>query len=236
MTITSKDNPALKEIRKLRSASSRARSGLFIAEGEDLLAAADAAGWKARRRLAATGSGLQGDPVLPELLDDVSTLGSGTRTIAVYEALFQDLPTSGVRVHLHGLRDPGNVGTILRSAHALGASGVSIGPGTADPFGPKAVRASMGAVFALPIGRSDDPAAGSSMTVALVCEGGVPPSGPLPEESVLIVGSERDGLPAAMAELADVRWTIPIAAQAESLNAAAALAIALSHANKIGSP
>lgn len=233
MTISSKDNQALKDIRKLHSASGRSRSGLFIAEGEDLVTAAAAHGWEPVRLLCAAGSGLGGDEVEPDLLNSVSTLESGTRAIGVYEVKFREVAPEGVRVHLHGLRDPGNVGTILRSAHALGASGVSVGPETADPFGPRAVRASMGAIFALPVEKVDDPLSGQGQTVSLVCSGGQPPTGPLDGGSVLIVGSEREGLPSTIVEGSDQRWTIPVVESAESLNASAALAIALNHANRI---
>ena len=82
--ITSPHNEALKEIRKLAGRRWRDKLGEFVAEGEDLLAAADAAGWHASARYAATGSGLPGVPVAPHVMADVSQLGSGTRTIAVY--------------------------------------------------------------------------------------------------------------------------------------------------------
>ena len=233
MTITSSDNPALKEIRRLRGAAARTRSGLFVAEGEDLLAAADANGWEPVRRLRASDTDLPGEPVAADLLNDVSTLSSGVRTLAVYRSEFRKVPALGVRVHLHGLRDPGNVGTILRSAHALGATGVTLGPDTADPFGPKAVRASMGAIFALPVERIEDPISLEGEKVALMSHGEALPNGPLEHGGVLLVGSEREGLPAEIAKAADRCWTIPTVAGAESLNASAALAIALHVANRI---
>ena len=89
----------------------------------------------------------------PTLLASASGLGSGTRTLAVYEERWAPAPVGPLCVYLHGVHDPGNVGTILRSAQAFGASCVALGPGTADPFSPKAVRASMGAVFAVPLAR-----------------------------------------------------------------------------------
>src|SRR5438552_12150880 len=154
MTITSQHNQKLKEIRKRRQRRRwRERSGRFVAEGEDLLAAADAAGWQALERYCAAGSGLPGVAVEPELLASASGLGSGTRTLAVYEERWADAPAGPLCVYLHELHDPGNVGTVLRSAAAFGASSVALGPGTADPFGLKAVRASMGAVFTMLIVR-----------------------------------------------------------------------------------
>lgn len=233
--ITSPDNPALKEIRKLRAASARTRSGRFIAEGEDLLAMADEHGWIPVRRLCAAGSGLAGDEVDGDLLASVSALGSGTRAIGIYERRFTPVPKDGVVLHLHGLGDPGNVGTCIRSAHALGAVAVTIGPGTADPFGPKAVRASMGSAFAMPIAECEDPLKLRGHSIALATRGTEVPIGPVHGAAVVIVGSEREGLPDDLVEAADSAWTIPIAEGAESLNAATASAIALHLAIRIPS-
>jgi TrmH family RNA methyltransferase len=180
MTITSHHNHKLKEIRKLRQRRRwRERSGRFVAEGEDLLAAADAAGWQAVERYCAAGSGLPGVEVDADLLASASGLASGTRTLAVYEERWAAAPLGPLCVYLHGLQDPGNVGTILRSAAAFGASSVALGLGTADPFGLKAVRASMGAVFAVPmaqVGGSPGAKVGDlpGLKVALVPGQGVP--------------------------------------------------------------
>ena len=152
--ITSQHNEALKEVRKLQRRSERARTGRFVAEGEDLLAAADAAGWPPVELYCAAGSGLPGREVEPALLAGASALGSGTRTLGVYEQRWAQ-PAGPLCVYLHGVRDPGNVGAVLRSALAFGAASVALGPGCADPFGPKAVRASMGAIFAMPVARAE---------------------------------------------------------------------------------
>src|SRR5205823_15057539 len=145
----------LKEIRKLRMRRrARERAGRFVAEGEDLLHAADAAGWEPIERYCVAGSGLQGVEVEPKLLASASGLGSGTRTLAVYQERWAPAPAGPLCVYLHGVHDPGNVGAVLRSAHAFGASSVTLGPGTADPYSPKAVRASMGAVFAVLLARA----------------------------------------------------------------------------------
>src|SRR6186997_1464925 len=143
--ITSPQNDKLKEIRRLQ----RRPEGRFVAEGEDLVEAAEQAGWQAVYRLEA------GVDVEPALLDAVSALGSGTRVIGVYERR-PAAPAGPLCVALWGVRDPGNVGTVVRSALAFGASSVALGPGTADPYGPKAVRASMGALFEVPVVRVRD--------------------------------------------------------------------------------
>jgi RNA methyltransferase, TrmH family len=240
MTITSHHNEKLKQIRKLRERKrARSRSGRFVAEGEDLLAAADAAGWVAVERYCAAGSGLEGVEVEAGVLASVSGLGSGTRALAVYEERWAPAASGPLCVYLHGVADPGNVGAVLRSAEAFGASCVALGPGCADPFGPKAVRASMGAVFGVPV--APETAAGEGElpgeTIALVAGDGVPlselsGSGSTPRnqtrtvpETTLMVGSERHGLPEDLIAKADHVAHIPILSH--SLNAAMAATIAL---------
>src|SRR4051794_14663128 len=110
--ITSPDNSKLKEIRKLQASRERARTGLFAAEGEDLIAAAEAASVEPEYVL------VGGEDVEQELLDAVSVLGSGTRVIGVYRQRWVE-PHGSLRMYLHGVGDPGNVGTIARSVHAL---------------------------------------------------------------------------------------------------------------------
>jgi TrmH family RNA methyltransferase len=227
VTITSPDNAKLKEIRKLNQRRrARSHAGRFVAEGEDLLAAADAAGWQPVERLCVTGSGLPGIEVEPELLAAVSELGSGTRTLAVYEQRFRRRAQGPLCVYLEGVGDPGNVGTILRSAEAFGAGSVAFGPGTADPYAPKAVRASMGSVFTVPLVQvsSTDPLPGA--TVALVAgRGRSLASLEVKDEVTLMIGSERDGLPDDLVAAADHVAQIPIANH--SLNAAMAATVAL---------
>jgi RNA methyltransferase, TrmH family len=159
--ITSPDNDKLKTIRKLARRRERERTGLFVAEGEDLVAAAAAAGARTEFVLVA------GEDVEPELLDSVSTLGSGTRVIGVYGQAWSEVPggpgapggvaaeAPALSLYLYGVGDPGNVGSAIRSAHALCDGPVILGPGCADPYSPKAVRASMGSIFARPPARAE---------------------------------------------------------------------------------
>jgi TrmH family RNA methyltransferase len=227
VTITSPHNQKLKEIRKLNQRRrAREQAGRFVAEGEDLLAAADAAGWEALERYAVAGSGLPGTEIDAQLLAQASELGSGTRTLAVYGERWAAAPLGPVCLALYGIHDPGNVGTILRSAEAFGAVSVAIGPDTADPFGPKAVRASMGAVFTVPLAHTTAVSQLPGPTVALVAGEG-PELGELQlaAGATLLIGSERDGLPAEVAAAAD--HTARIAIANHSLNAAMAATVAL---------
>ncbi len=228
MTITSPQNETLKEIRKLAGRKWRDKLRQFVAEGEDLLAAADAAGWDPLARLVAEGSGLEGDEVKPHLLAQVSQLGSGTRALGVYGQRWASEPTGPLCLALWGVNDPGNVGTALRGALAFGAASVALGPGTADPYGPKAVRASMGALFEVPVARVRSVEELPGRRVALVAHGGEPlaPDG----DTTLVVGAEREGLPARIVAACDATATIPV--RAESLNAAMAATVALYECNR----
>jgi RNA methyltransferase, TrmH family len=224
MTITSSHNEKLKEIRKLARRRSRDERGRFVAEGEDLVAAAAAAGWSPVVVLAAAGSGLAGDEVEGSLLAGVSGLGSGTRQLAVYESRFA-APAGPLCVALWGVGDPGNVGTILRSARAFGATSVALGPDCADPYGSKAVRASMGAIFEVAVARVTRVDELPGERVALVAHAGAPLAGPASGELSILVGAERAGLPDDVVAACDRVAHIPIAG--ESLNAAMAATVAL---------
>jgi TrmH family RNA methyltransferase len=175
--IASSHNPRLKAVRRLQNKRDRERSGRFAAEGEDLVAAAELAGWHAVEGYRVAGCALGGTDftdVETKALAAVSTLGSGTRVIGVYEQRWAAAASGPLCVYLHGVGDPGNVGTVLRSAHAFGASSVALGAGCADPYSPKAVRASMGAIFGVPIARVESIAALPGERVALVAGAGEP--------------------------------------------------------------
>jgi RNA methyltransferase, TrmH family len=143
--------------------------------------------------------------------------------LAVYEERWAPAPRGPVCVALWGVGDPGNVGTILRGALAFGAASVALGPGCADPFGPKAVRASMGAVFAVPVARVAAVGELPRPVIALSARAGDRLAGR--PEGTLLVGAERAGLPGDVVAACDEVAHIPIAA--ESLNAAMAATVAL---------
>lgn len=214
--IRSPDNDRLKTIRKLQQKRWRRKLGLFAAEGEDLVEAAERSGWPAEYVLRA------GEDVEPELLAEVSALGSGSRAVGVYRQRWS-AAGGGLSLYLHGVEDPGNVGTIIRSAHALADGAVILGPGCADPFSPKAVRASMGSLFARPPAQAGGPAELDGRLVALDSHArGTLREADLQAPLVLCLGAERAGLPA---ELEDRAVRIPVAT--DSLNVAMAATVAL---------
>jgi TrmH family RNA methyltransferase len=205
--ITSADNDKLKTIRKLQQKRWRTKLGLFSAEGEDLI------------RPEAEFVLRSGVDVEPELLDAVSTLGSGTRVIGVYKQRWAE-PTGDLLVYLHGVEDPGNVGTIIRSAHALADATVVLGPGSADPYSPKAVRASMGSIFERPPARAAlEDLEGHKLALDANAESQLRDVDVTPPV-VLVLGSERGVLPDGVEGL-----RIPV--HADSLNVAMAATVAL---------
>ncbi len=225
MPITSPNNEQLKQVRKLAGRKWRDKTRTFVAEGEDLIAAAAAAGWSPELMLCEAGSGLDGDEVAPHLFKQYSQLGSGTRALAVYPQRWAPAPAGPVCVALWGVNDPGNVGTVLRSALAFGAASVALGPGTADPYGFKAVRASMGAIFGVPVVRVSRVAELPGRKVALAARTGRALSELEGGDVTLVIGAEREGLPAEVVDACDEAAQIPILS--DSLNAAMAATIGL---------
>jgi TrmH family RNA methyltransferase len=217
--ITSAANPRLKLVRRLASRQQRDRLGLFAVEGEDLVQAGLAAGLEPVELLVA------GETITEEALASLSSFPHPARAIAVFRRA--DLPRyapAPVTLALWHVADPGNVGTLLRSADAFGAS-VCLSSGCADPTGLKAARASAGALFRVPLGAFEEAA---GRRVALATRAGTPlPAVELGERVVFVLGAERQGLPEEAAAACDERATIQTTGPAESLNVAAAGAIAL---------
>lgn len=231
--ITSASNPRLRLVRRLASRNQRERLGLFVCEGEDLVEAALAAGLEAVELLVDAERpvpGLpDGGPVEPRLLAEVSALGHPPRAIGIFRRA--NLPRLDPRtpppvgLALWHVADPGNVGTLLRAADGLGPAFVALSDRCADPTGPKALRASAGAVFRVPTAGFDE---APGRRVALVAHGGAPLHDlELDDGATFVLGAEREGLPDEVVAACDDRATIPLAPGAESLNVAIAGAIAL---------
>jgi TrmH family RNA methyltransferase len=206
-------------VRKLESRRQREKLGMFVCEGEDLVQAALEAGLEPVDLLVA------GETVALELLESVSTLAHPPRRIGIFRRA--DLPpfeACAATLALWRVADPGNVGTLIRSADAFGAA-VALSRACGDPTNPKALRASAGAIFRVPIGEFEQP---EGRRIALVAHGGRPlPEVELDERVVFVLGAEREGVAAEVLERCDATATVPTPGPAESLNVAVAGAIAL---------
>jgi TrmH family RNA methyltransferase len=211
----------LKRLAKLKQKKHREAEHLFLAEGRTLVEEATI------------------PPVHlltdPDAVKRLSTLTTPTGPVAVFPFLnvtaAELLEKSDRIVFLHGVQDPGNVGTIIRAAHAFGA-GVALSADTADLYNPKTVRATMGSIFHTPIARRVQPLAlleeaktSGFTTVAGVPQGGERPASLLAERLVIVVGAEGGGLPEEVVFACQRMVTIP--ALAASLNAAVAASILL---------
>jgi TrmH family RNA methyltransferase len=212
-------------------------------EGEDLVEAALAAGIvpvfavvDAERRLpqlerALRAAGCEVSTAGGDLLGWASSLAHHARVAVVVERgsmpqLVAGSPAARVGLRLHGVADPGNVGTLVRAADVLGPAHLVLGEGTADPLSPKAVRASMGAIFRVPTVSLED--APPATRIALDARGEHALwNSPLEPPVAFELGAERTGLPDTIVSAADRVAAIPLAPGGESLNVAMAGAIAL---------
>ena len=161
------------------------------------------------------------EQVAPELLSAVSRLGHSPRVIGVFRAARPERERPELGLELWQVRDPGNVGTLARAADAFGGY-LALSEGCADPFGPKALRASTGSIFRVPLAEFSPEGC-----VALLSHGAPPLSELDPSLSRFVLGAEREGLPDEVVAACAATATIPFAGHAESLNVAMAGTIAL---------
>ena len=242
--ITSRQNPFLKQIGKLNNAKSeRRKAGVFPGEGPKLLEEAVKSGWKITATVSAEGVAVPAIPGARQVEVPREVLESLCDTKTPQGVLFLcELPETkapekleGSRyLVLDGVQDPGNVGTIWRTADAFGCDGLILLSGCADPYSPKTVRASMGAVF-----RSGVWTAQAREMKAVLERSGIPLYGAALRDdtldardvdysrSALAIGSEGRGLSEEMLLLCDKTIRIPMAERCESLNAAIAAAVLL---------
>jgi TrmH family RNA methyltransferase len=230
--ITSSANPRLKLVRKLSARRQRDKLGLFVCEGEDLVAAALDAGLAPVEALVDAERATfaerlpRAEAVAPELMAELSTLAHPARVVAVFRrADLRQGVEPPVGLALHRVADPGNVGTLVRTADALGPAFVALSPGCADPTGPKALRASMGAIFRVPLASFEQ---APRPWIGLVPRDGLPLADlELGTRVTFVLGAEREGLTPEVLRECDEVVSIPLADGAESLNVAAAGAVAL---------
>ena len=251
--VKSRENPRVKRARRLRGRGQGERLGLFAAEGPHVVEVAVAAGAPVEEvfctstfleRHGALAERLEASAwpvwVVPdEVMRGLATTEHSQGVVAVVARL-EEAPEPRVEpgllvLALEGVGDPGNVGTALRVAHATGASLVVLGAGCCDRHNAKAVRASSGSVFAVPVVRTDDLAGllgrlggeGARLVAAEAGAAKVCWEADLTGPTVVVVGSEAQGLGGEVLALADVRVAIPMPGGAESLNAGVAAGVLL---------
>jgi TrmH family RNA methyltransferase len=254
-TITSLANPIVKDIRGLALSKNRKASSLFVAEGLKLVADAVEAGWTIRtlvhagnvanqplvQRLSATAHARGGSviAVSDAVLAKISRRDNPQTVLGVFEQRLT--PAAAIRpkdgnvwVALEAVRDPGNLGTIVRTADAAGAAGVILVGDTVDPFSVEAVRATMGSIFAVPLARA------TKAEFAALARGwrgavvGTHLAGTqdyrrakYARPTLLVMGGEQAGLTPDVAALCTTLVKIPMAGKADSLNLAVATAVML---------
>jgi TrmH family RNA methyltransferase len=253
-TITAFSNPLIKRVRSLREKKGRRLERLFLAEGLRILTEARETGRVPLWLFFAPEGAAH--PLVDALIAAVEQTGgeaiqtdrdilsklSGKDNPQAILGVFAEPPTDLTRVDrssadlwivAQALRDPGNIGTILRTGDAVGAGGLILIDDCADPFSVEAVRASMGAIFTqtLATARWDDflpwMRAGPGLLVATALDGAVDYQTPAyTRPCFLLVGNESQGLPPAYAAAADIRVKVPMLGKADSLNAAVATAVA----------
>lgn len=248
--ITSAANPLIKTLKALHTKKGRAESGLFLGEGARLaIEAAELGRWP--EVLAFSAAALERGPVRGLIADAEAR---GVRCIETSEAILasvskRDNPQTvlgaykqdyaaldempgGFVIALEGVRDPGNLGTILRTADSMGADGVVLVGPSCDPFAVEAVRASMGSIFAVKLARASfvellafKRARGASLIGASLKGAHTGEDAPPPARLVLLMGNEQSGLPPEMETACDVLARIPMRGRADSLNLAVATAL-----------
>jgi TrmH family RNA methyltransferase len=241
--VSSGQNPTVKLIRSLHEKKYRQESGLFLAEGRKVLERARGKGWAAEYLVLRDGElpkGLDGLRILivsDRVMASLSNQANPPDVIGVFrQRMAEDMPVpmrSDVWVGLDTIRDPGNLGTIIRTADAVGAAGVILIGQACDPWSPECVRATMGSIFAMPLvkmseeGFAQAAASWPGEIVATRMAAGEDYRRSYRRPVLLLMGSEGPGLAPALARLAGTSVRIPMPGGAESLNVAIATALML---------
>lgn len=259
--VTSLSNPIIKDIRALSQKKHREESGTFLAEGLKLIIDALELGWTIRTLIyakaakgkapvekAAAKTVASGGLVLEvseKVLGAITRRDNPQMVAGVFESHYRPLSEitpqkNETYIALDRVRDPGNLGTIIRTADAAGASGIILVGETTDPFSLETVRATMGSVFALPVSRAEPKAfldwarKSGAEIVATHLAGSVDyrTIDYTKKPIVLLMGNEQQGLPPELAEGADRLARIPQQGRADSLNLAVATAVMLYEARR----
>ena len=250
MLITSTKNETVKLLRSLKDRAARRETGLHLIEGERLVFDALSSGIKAEYVLAEEGSAAEArlaaqglsfftvSRAVLEAVSDTNTpqgIAAAVRTPELTPPEEGNYP-AGLIVCLDRLQDPGNLGTVIRTADAMGASSLLLSPGCSDPFSPKALRSAMGSTYHLPIFEGDLPKELTRLKAGgytLVC-GHLSGREKLPEinkNCAVVIGNEGNGVSDEVAALCEL-YRLPMFGRAESLNASVAASIMIYEISK----
>jgi RNA methyltransferase, TrmH family len=241
--ISSPQNPQIKLLKSLEDKKGRREAGLFLAEGHAMLERALDEGWQPRHLVSTKRVDLWED-VQPLLVTEkvMSTLSSHNNpqdVLASFPMKFQPHPgKTGVWLALEEIRDPGNLGTIIRTADAAGAAGIILVGDCCDPYSPECIRATTGSVFAMPLVKMNEDGflnylkAFPGPTIGTVMGAKHDYRSPITEPALIVLGTESKGLSAAVTSACSKLVRIPMKAGVESLNVATAAALLLYQAVK----
>ena len=250
LIVTSRENALIKQIIALQtSAKARKESGLYVLEGlricsdaaengekfEKLIVSDSAVGKYAESINIFSDCAVQCVRIPDSLFKKISDTDSpqGILTLVKIPDICSTPIKSGRYIGLENLADPSNLGAISRTAEALGVSGIVLTQGSCDPFSPKALRASMGTLLRVPLYFTDDICKTAKevglRTIACVVDSDAEKISDIDfcDGDILLIGNEANGLTDVTKSFSDRRVTIPMKGNAESLNAAAAAAIAM---------
>jgi RNA methyltransferase, TrmH family len=237
LAITSSQNPTVKLIRSLAEKKYRQETGLFVAEGWDMLDRARKEGWVPEHLLSTLPISDWGDVkpiyVTEKIMEGLSGQNNPHTALATFKQRYVEPASQGVWVALEDMRDPGNLGTIIRTADAVGASGIILLGQSCDPYSRECVRASTGSIFGMAVARMETAAfiemsrawRGEVVGTHLNATDDFRRTYNL--STLLVMGSEGRGLSDELAEACKTRVRIPMGGGAESLNLATATALML---------
>ncbi len=243
LPISSAQNPTIKFIRSLDDKKGRREAGLFMVEGRQMLERAEALGWEPQH-VVATKHPHVFDEVKPfivteKLMAELSAQNNPHDVLATFKQRWQPHPSKeGTWLALEEIRDPGNLGTIIRTADAASAAGIILVGDCCDPYAPDCVRASTGSIFALPLCKMptaqfvDFAKAWPGTALATRMDAKAVYREPCPAPHLIVLGSESKGLSDFISSACGRKVRIPMKQGVESLNVAAAAALMLYAQNK----
>jgi RNA methyltransferase, TrmH family len=236
--ITSNQNPQIKLVRSLSDKKGRREHGLFVVEGMQMLERALACGWTPEHLIATKAPGLWDDvrPLIisDKLMAEISAQNNPHDVLATFKQKWQPHPgKDGLWLALEDIRDPGNLGTIIRTADAAGVDGIILVGECCDAFSPECVRASTGSIFATTVTKMPTPRfadfakawPGECVGTAMKAKANYRRAYERP--TLIVMGSESRGLTRAVSEACQTLVSIPMREGVESLNVATATALLL---------